>query len=186
MPIAFFRNGVCVPLVTTPTAGVADEDVVARGGRCRGRASRSRRACGCTPCGLLLPQRRGADEVVLLPADDPAQIGFERASSSRRCRCRTGACRFEPQRVARAEAGRDQLDLRGRPRESPARRGRPTAAGRRSRSRPRRCSRCARRWRGRWRPRRARTSSTSSPPGRRRSAAAGRSSAAGPCTASSA
>ena len=71
---------------------------------------------------------------------------------------------LEAQRVARAEAARDDARPPGPIRGSPARPGRPTAAARRSRSRPRRCSRCATRWRGRWPPPRARTSSTSCRP----------------------
>ena len=55
-----------------------------------------------TPLGLLLAQRAGADEVVLLPADDPAQVRLERASSSRRCRCRRGASPASRRSVSRA------------------------------------------------------------------------------------
>ena len=114
---------------------------------------------------LLLAQRGGADEVVLLPADDPVQIRFERASSSRRCRCRAGAspprgaaCRARRGRTGSTSAGRPDFEDRL-----------PDAVGRLRRdedleavlagvagARDRRAD--VRR------PRRARTSSTSSPP----------------------
>ena len=77
MPIAFFRNGVCVPLVTTPGLRVADVDIVAVA---RDAAVEHFEAddLAADAVGLLLAQDAGADEVVLLPADDPAQVGFER------------------------------------------------------------------------------------------------------------
>ena len=44
MPIAFFRNGVCVPLVTDADLRRRRRRRRSRGARCRGRSSRSRRA----------------------------------------------------------------------------------------------------------------------------------------------
>ena len=69
--------------------------------------------------GLLLAQRVGADEVVLLPADDPAQIRFERGRRLVDVVAVEAHAGFEAQRVARAEAARDDV-RRPRPASSSA------------------------------------------------------------------
>src|SRR5262249_10101280 len=58
--------------------------------------------------GFLCPQRGSADEVVLLPADDPAQIRFHRSRRLVDVVAVEAHARFEPQRVARAEAAWNQ------------------------------------------------------------------------------
>ncbi len=59
--------------------------------------------------GLLLPQHGRADEVVFLPADDPAQIRFERARRLIDVVAVEPHGRFEPERVPRAKAARNQV-----------------------------------------------------------------------------
>src|SRR5438093_987764 len=58
---------------------------------------------------LLLPQRGGADEVVLLPADDPSEVRLERGRRLVDVVAVEAHRRLEAQRVARAEAARDDV-----------------------------------------------------------------------------
>src|SRR6185436_19202488 len=60
--------------------------------------------------GFLLAQRLGADEIGLLPADDPSEIGLERGRRLIDVVAMEPHRRFETQRVSRAQAARQQLD----------------------------------------------------------------------------
>src|SRR5262249_41628249 len=60
---------------------------------------------------LLLAQTRGADEVVLLPADDPAQIRLERRRRLVDVVAVEAHRRFEPQGVSRAEPARNDAGV---------------------------------------------------------------------------
>ena len=104
MPIAFFRNGVCVPLVTTPGLLAVEIHVVAVA---RDAAvdhleadELPRRALG-----LLLAQHVGADERRPSSSRRSSRDPPRAPSSFRRCRCRTGA--WPPRGAAcRARRGR--------------------------------------------------------------------------------
>ncbi len=128
-----------------------------RGGRCRDRSSRSRPAAASRPRPSARSRRsRPMKRSFFQPTIQP-EAGLEHGRRLVDVVAVQAHRRLEAQRVARAEAARARRRPSGRTRAAPARRGRPCSAARRSRSRPRRCSRCARSSRGRWRLPRART-----------------------------
>ena len=108
MPIAFFRNGVCVPLVTTPASLAADDTPRARAGdaaiehleadqlaRRRRRPSAARSASAPMKSAFFQPtiQPRSASSAVVVSS---MSLPYRRIAG------------FEAQRVARAEAARDR------------------------------------------------------------------------------
>ena len=160
MPIAFFRNGVCVPLVTTPTGRAAARPPDSPAARCRDRSSRSRPACAqCRVSFCSTSRSRPMNSPLFQPMVQP-RSGLEHRRRLVDVVAVQAHRGLEPQRVARAEAARDDVRRSSRFEQRLPDAGRPCSAGRRSRSRPRRCSRCARSWRARRPLRRARTSSS--------------------------
>ncbi len=109
MPIAFLRNGVCVPLVTTPTGSPSIEDGIAvpgDGAVEHLEADQPARDSG----GLLRGQGVAADEVAFGPGHDPLEIGLEHAGGVVDVVAVEPHRRLEPQRVARSQARRAQVD----------------------------------------------------------------------------
>ena len=116
--MAFFRNGVCVPLVTTPTVGAVVTARRGRGGRWPAVDHLEADDLAGRALGLLAAQHVAAEERRLVPADDPAQVAFEHGGGLVHVVAVEAHRRLEAQRVARAEAARDQPVVLARPARS--------------------------------------------------------------------
>ena len=166
--------GDCVPLVTTPGPAVAGPDRVAVAGDPAALDDQADEARGRTVPGDLL-ERGAADEVAgLAELDDPSEAGLVRVGVEVELVAVQRHARLEPERVARAEADRQPAVRRATAasRASHSAHG-PGRCRRRPRSRPRRCSRSARRGPGSRRPSPRPRRSSGARRGRRRSAGRG-------------
>ncbi len=170
-PMGLPRVGECVPGRHEPRAGRRLRRVAVAGDAAVRHLEPDEPARHAR--GLLRRERLAAEEVALVHLHDPAEVRLERGDGVVDVVAVERHLRLETQRVPRAEAA-------GRaPSASPRRGGagrspRRLRAGSRSRTRPRRCSRCARRAPATRRPSLRGTRSTGGPrdPGPRRARAA--------------
>ena len=145
-PMAFFKNGVCVPLVTTPHGVSFLQHRVS----VTGDGPVDHLEGGKSPVeslGLLIAQSIGPLKALFLPSDDPPKAGFEDRRVLVHVRSAEPHARLESQRVTGAQP--HGTICTSWPALSTASHTRaPAQAARRARTHPRPCTRFSRSWRG--------------------------------------